>query len=235
MGSSSLRPGAVALALALGFSALAQTPPAAPAASPAKAAPALISRDVLFGNPERASPQLSPDGLKLAWLAPDKKDVLQVWVKTVGKDDDVVVTADKHRGIRTYFWAEDSNTLLYQQDSDGDENFHIYAVDLTAKSVRDLTPYQGIRAGLEATSYKIPGRILVSMNLRNRQLFDIYRVDLKTGALELDTTNPGYVEGWAAPDDLFVKGAQASLADGSTEVRVRDSSKSPWRVLVKAP
>jgi len=43
MGSSSLRPGAVALALALGFSALAQTPPAAPAASPAKAAPALIT------------------------------------------------------------------------------------------------------------------------------------------------------------------------------------------------
>jgi len=235
MGSSSLRPGAVALALALGFSALAQTPPAAPAASPAKAAPALISRDVLFGNPERASPQLSPDGLKLAWLAPDKKDVLQVWVKTVGKDDDAIVTADKRRGIWSYEWAEDSNTVLYQQDSDGDENFHVYAVDLTAKTVRDLTPYQGIRAGLKQTSHKLPGRILVTMNLRTRELFDVYHVDLRTGAIELDTTNPGDVTSWAATDDLFVKGAQASLPDGSTEVRVRDSAKGPWRVLVKAP
>lgn len=235
MDSTLFRRGAVVLALAVGTAALAQTPTAATAAAPTKPAPALIPRDVLFGNPEKASPRLSPDGLKLAWLAPDKKDVLQVWVKTVGKDDDVVVTADKRRGIRRYFWAEDSNTLLYQQDSDGDENFHVYAVDLTAKSVRDLTPYQGIRAELEATSRKLPGRILVTMNLRSRELFDVYRVELKTGALELDTTNPGDVAGWAETDDLFVKGAQASLPDGSTQVRVRDSAKAPWRVLVTAP
>jgi dipeptidyl aminopeptidase/acylaminoacyl peptidase len=232
MRSSSLRPSAIALALALCFSALAQTPAAVPAAKPA---PVLIPRDVLFGNPERASPRLSPDGLKLAWLAPDKKNVLQVWVKTVGKDDDAVVTADKHRGIRTYSWAEDSNNVLYQQDSDGDENFHVYAVNLTSKSVRDLTPYQGIRAGLEQVSHKVPGRILVTMNLRDLHLFDVYRVDLKTGAIELDTQNPGDVGGWTATDDLFVKGSEATLPDGSTEVRVRDSVKSPWRVLVKAP
>ena len=58
--------------------------------------PPLIARDVLFGNPERTAPQLSPDGKRLAWLAPDKKNVLQVWVKTLGKDDDHIVTADHH-------------------------------------------------------------------------------------------------------------------------------------------
>jgi len=219
MRSSSLPLCTLALALSLSLSALAQTPPAA------TTAPALIPRDVLFGNPERAFPRLSPDGLKLAWLAPDKKNILQVWVKTVGKDDEAIVTADKYRGIRSYNWAEDSNTLLYQQDSDGDENFHVYAVDLSTKNVRDLTPYQGIRAALEATSPKLPGRILVTMNLRNRKLFDVYRVDLKTGALELDTENPGDVGGWTATDDLFVKGAEATLDDGSTEVRVRDSAR----------
>ena len=83
MRSSSLRPGAIALGLALCFSALAQTPAAATAA---KTPPVLIPRDVLFGN-QRASPGLWPDGLKLAWLAPDERDVLQVWVKTVGKDE----------------------------------------------------------------------------------------------------------------------------------------------------
>ncbi|MGO8968913.1 MAG: S9 family peptidase [Myxococcaceae bacterium] len=236
MRASSLGRSALLLMLSSSLWALAQTPPAAPApAAKASAPPALIPRDTLFGNPERAKPDLSPDGKRLAWLAPDKKDVLQVWVKTVGKDDDAVVTADKKRGIRQYFWAEDSNTVLYLQDSDGDENYHVYAVDLTAKSVRDLTPFQGIRASLVATSYKLPGRILVNMNLRNRQLFDVYRVELKTGALELDTTNPGDVADWAATDDLFVKGAQASLPDGSTELRVRDSAKSPWHVLLAAP
>ena len=73
--------------------------------------PPIIPRDALFGNPERSQPRLSPDGQRLAWIAPDKKNVLQVWVKTVGKDDDKMVTADKKRGIRRYFWAEDNKTL----------------------------------------------------------------------------------------------------------------------------
>src|SRR5437667_4828935 len=81
--------------------------------------PPLIARDVLFGNPERTSPQLSPDGKRLAWLAPDKKNVLQVWMKTIGNDDDKIVTADKKRGIRQYTWARDNKTLLYLQDEDG--------------------------------------------------------------------------------------------------------------------
>jgi hypothetical protein len=64
--------------------------------------PPLIPRDVLFGNPERTAPRLSPDGKHLAWLAPDAKNVLQVWVKTIGADDARMVTADKKRGIRQY-------------------------------------------------------------------------------------------------------------------------------------
>jgi hypothetical protein len=99
--------------------------------------PPLISRDILFGNPERTSPALSPDGKRLAWLAPDTNNVLQVWVKTVGKDDDKIITADKKRGIRQYFWAKDNRTLLYMQDSDGDENFHAHGVDLDSGNVRD--------------------------------------------------------------------------------------------------
>ena len=67
--------------------------------------PPLIPRDILFGNPERTSPALSPDGQRLAWLAPDTNNVLQVWVKTVGKQDDKIITADKKRGIRQYLWA----------------------------------------------------------------------------------------------------------------------------------
>ena len=108
--------------------------------------PPLIPREILFGNPERTSPALSPDGKRLAWLAPDTNNVLQVWVKTVGKEDDKIVTADKKRGIRQYLWARNNRVLLYLQDSDGDENFHIYGVDLDSANVRDYSPFQGVRA-----------------------------------------------------------------------------------------
>ncbi len=195
--------------------------------------PPLISRDILFGNPERASPKLSPDGERLAWLAPDKKNVLQVWVKTVGKDDDKMITADKKRGIRQYFWAEDNKTVLYAQDADGDENWHGYGVDLDSGNVRDYTPFQGVQANLVATDPGFPDEILVAMNLRNRELFDVHRLNLKTGALVLDTQNPGDVIAWGADSKFQVRAAQAQTPDGGTEIRVRDDVKSPWKTLLK--
>src|SRR5262245_55948227 len=78
--------------------------------------PPLLSRASLFGNPERASPQTSPDGKRLAWRAPGANGVLQVWVKTLGQKDDKAVTADKKRPVPFYRWGMDSRTLLYVQD-----------------------------------------------------------------------------------------------------------------------
>jgi dipeptidyl aminopeptidase/acylaminoacyl peptidase len=203
------------------------------AALPSLAAlPPLIPREVLFGNPERTQPRISPDGQRLSWLAPDKKNVLQVWVKTIGKDDEKIVTADKRRGIRNYSWARDNKTLLYLQDNDGDENFHIYGVDLAGGNVRDYTPIQGIRASIVDLDPSLPDTVLVSTNARNRTLFDVWRLTLSTGALTLDTENPGDVQGWVADRSLNVVAAQASTADGGTEIRVRDGAASPWRALL---
>jgi dipeptidyl aminopeptidase/acylaminoacyl peptidase len=220
----------VALALLWATGTQAQAPAtAAPAAAP------LISRDVLFGNPERTSPRISPDAKRLAWLAPDDKNVLQVWVQTFGKEDTKKVTADKKRGIRQYRWAPDDRTLLYLQDSEGDENWHLYGVDLDTGNVRDLTPFQGVRADLVHVSPKVKDRILVQMNLRDRKVFDVYELNLGTGALTLVTENPGDILGWEATDDLEVKGAVANLPDGSTELRIREGGKGPWTSFAKAP
>jgi len=195
--------------------------------------PPLISRDLLFGNPERTSPNLSPDGKRLAWLAPDTNNVLQVWVKTVGKDDDKVVTADKKRGIRQYVWAKDNRTLLYLQDSDGDENFHIFGVDLPLGNVRDYTPFQGARADVTDLNPDFPDELLLTLNLRDRSLFDVYRLNLKNGALELDTQNPGDVISWGTDPKFRVRFAQIATADGGTEIRVRPDDKSPWKTFLK--
>src|SRR6516164_8388873 len=85
--------------------------------------PPLIPRKTIFGNPVKTGPQISPDGKYLSWIAPDDKDVLQVWVQTIGKDDAKKVTADKKRGIRIHEWSYAPDTLLYLQDHDGDENY----------------------------------------------------------------------------------------------------------------
>ncbi len=205
-----------------------------PASSGFAQAPPLIPRDTLLGNPERANPHIAPDGKRLAWLAPDEHGILQVWVQTIGRREARVVTADKSRGIQTYGWAFDSKTIFYAQDAAGDENFHLFAVDLDSHNVRDLTPWQGVRAEFVAASPKFPERILVALNLRDRKLMDVYRVDLRTGAVELDTKNPGDVAGWLADDDMVVRAATVTTPDGGTELRIRDSAAGAWRTLMKA-
>lgn len=158
--------------------------------------PPLIAREILLGNPERMAPNISPDGKQLAWSAPDPKGVLQIWVQTIGKQDARIVTVDRRRGISNYDWAWNSKTILYSQDSDGDENSHIFAVDLASGNIRDLTPWQGVRAEIVAANPRFPDEILVAMNLRNRKLMDVYRVNLNSGAVRLDSTNPGGVNSW---------------------------------------
>ncbi|MGH9419438.1 MAG: S9 family peptidase [Thermoanaerobaculia bacterium] len=196
--------------------------------------PPLIPRVTLFGNPERTSPKLSPDAQRLAWIAPDPKNVLQVWVKTLGKDDGRMVTADKKRGIRQYFWSEDGKMLLYSQDNDGDENFHVYGVDLESGSVRDFTPFQNSRASVLASEPDIPDTMLVEVNARDKRVFDVYRLTLSTGALVLDTKNPGDVSGFAADRNLHVRAAQIATPAGGTEIRVLQPDGT-WKSWLTAP
>lgn len=193
--------------------------------------PPPIPRAVLFGNPERSAPQLSPDGKKMAYLAPDK-GVLNVWVKTLGQSDDKVVTSDKKRGIRSYFWQQDGEHVLYVQDQDGDENWHFYQTGLKTGMTRDLTPFKGITAQIVAVDEKFPDTLLVGLNNRDPRLHDVYRLNLKNGALDLDTQNPGDVLGWEADHTLTIRGAQVMKPDGSTEIRVRDDAKAPWRTFL---
>src|SRR5260370_22848298 len=166
--------------------------------------PALIPREVLLGNPERTSPSISPDGKRLGWLAPDSRNVLQVWVQTLGKNDTRVVTADKSRGIQNYGWAFDSKTILYAQDVEGDENLHQFAVELATNKVRDLTPWPGVRAERIAANPKFPGHILGALNRRDLKLMDVYRIDLGSGLAQLATKNPGDVEPRLAVDRLSI-------------------------------
>jgi dipeptidyl aminopeptidase/acylaminoacyl peptidase len=193
----------------------------------------MIPREVLFGNPEKASPQISPDGKRLAYLAPNADGVLNVWVRTLGQTDDAVVTNDKKRGIRFYAWQYDSEHILYIQDKDGDENWNIYQTNLKNKRTRNLTPFDGIQAQLVAADQKFPDTLLIGLNLDDPRLHDVYRLNLKTGALELDTKNPGDVAGFTADNNLVVRAAQVFTADGGNEFRIRDDAKSPWRTFHK--
>src|SRR5580693_709841 len=203
----------------------------------------LIPRTVLFGNPERTFPRLSPDGSRLAWIAPDD-GVLNVWVAPLradpGRGDAVdwaaaqVVTDDRDRGIRMFTWAHDARHLLYIQDTGGDENWRLHDVNLETMQRRDLTPFPGVQVQLIAGNKKFPTEVLIGLNRENPQLHDVYRLDLLTGDLTLVEKNPGFA-GWEADEDLVIRGAYAPLPDGSMNLMVRDQAGTEWRELLSIP
>ncbi len=193
--------------------------------------PELIPREVLFGNPTRISPSISPDGSKMAYVAPHS-DVLNVWVRTVGEEDDRPVTRDTDRGIMQYFWAKDNRHLLYIQDRGGDENWRLYWVDLTDGDVRDLTPFEGVQVRPIKQSKHHPDEVLIAMNKDNPQLHDAYRLDLGSGELELVARNPGNIIHWVADFHLKMRGAMAATPDGGFDLLYRDSEEDDWQPIV---
>ena len=122
----------------------------------ARAETPIIPRSVLFGSPDKAGAQLSPDGKQLAYLAPID-GVLNVWVGPA--DQPIAAKAVTHlggSGVTQYFWAEDSAHLLYLKDKDGDENHHVYVLPATGGEAKDLTPFDGVRAEIMGVSPRRP-------------------------------------------------------------------------------
>ena len=196
----------------------------------------LISREVLFGNPEKLSPQLSPDGRYLAFIAPDAKNVLQVWLRVIGKKGDHVLTADPKRGIRSYFWTYEPDKLIFAQDADGDENFHLHLVDVMTRVSKDITPFPGARAQVIAVEPKVPFQILAGINKNDPRKHDVYRINLQTAEAVLETENPGNVIGWTTDADLYVRAALAATPDGGHEIWLRNKTEDPWKtILVLGP
>jgi dipeptidyl aminopeptidase/acylaminoacyl peptidase len=191
--------------------------------------PDLIPRSILFGNPTRVSPSISPDGARLAYLAP-VDGVLNVWVGTRGGDDFRPVSEDRDRGIRFFTWAHDNRHLLYLQDRGGDEDWHLYGIDLEGGGTRDLTPFDQVQAQMVAMERRIPTTLLVGLNRRTPKLHDVYRLDLTSGELVLVAENPGFA-GWVADGQLRVRGAIQPVDDGGLQVLVRDGVDDPWRTL----
>lgn len=203
--------------------------PAPPAPPPAVGRPSndLIDRKVLFGNPERAGVQISPDGKFLSWLAP-KDGVLNVFVAPAGKLAEAkAVTADATRPVRQYFWAFDGQHLLYLQDKGGDENFHLFRVKVATGEVADLTDLPKVRVQVINLSHKKPGSVLVGLNDRDPQLHDIYEIELATGKRTLVQKNEAGYAGFQADDDYRLRAAAKIEPDGTQNVFLSDG-KGQW-------
>ncbi len=197
--------------------------------------PPLIPREVFFPKPAAMQAlQLSPDGRLISYIAPDAAEISQVWVRDLDRTTTRQLTEVPSPGVRSYIWAENSRMVCYQHQ-DGAKP-RLVALELASRTERVLVAIDGATFGSLVTRPAAPDELLVSLRLPNTQEDDVYRVNVLTGALVLDTKNPGGVPGnqFYADNELRVRAARRTTPDGGTEVLVRDGPSAPWRSWLTA-
>lgn len=182
-----------------------------------------------FKNPEKLGYELSPDGKYLSFMAP-WKNRLNVFVKKLGQEKEIRVTSATERDIADYFW-KGNNRILFLQDSKGDENFRLYAVDKDGKNRKDLTPFEKVRVSIIDDLEDNDNEMLIGMNKRNPQIFDVYRINVHNGKMSLVEENPGNITGWLTDHDGKLRVAMAT--DGvNISILYRNKEKDKFKKII---
>jgi dipeptidyl aminopeptidase/acylaminoacyl peptidase len=196
--------------------------------------PPLINRDLIFGDPDIAGAQISPDGHYLAFLKP-WHETRNIYVKAVDEPFSAarLMTTEAKRPVAGYLWTRDSRYIVYVKDNAGDENYNVYAVDPAAQPAagadappsRDLTGLKGVRVELYAAPRSEPDALYIGINDRDKAWHDLYKVKISTGEKTLLRKNTDRITGWYFDNNDELRLATRNAENGDTEILRVDAGK----------
>jgi len=197
--------------------------------SEAAVPPKIPLRD-FFKNPVSRGYDLSPDGKMLSFLQPWESR-MNIFVRPTAGGEPRRLTSEKDRDIRNYVW-KGNGFVVYPMDEKGDENFHLKRVDLKSGEVKDLTPFPKVRSDIIDDLEDVSETdILVTLNQRNPEIFDAYRVNVKTGEMKMVAQNPGKVDHWITDHAGVIRAA--TQTDGvNTSLLTRADEKSEFKTVL---
>ncbi|WP_445478344.1 prolyl oligopeptidase family serine peptidase [Lysinibacillus irui] len=189
-----------------------------------------ISVEDFVKNPGNFGYELSPDGNYITF-ASAWESRSNVFVKKMNDDSEPIrVSSSKDRDIAGFFWKDD--TLLYLKDKGGDENFHIYSTTFNGSEEKDLTPYPNVTVGILSDLQGVKDEILIMMNKEDATVFDVYKLNVKTGETTHVAKNPGNITSWLADRNGNVRVAVASDGVAGT-ILYRDSEKDEFKPFIE--
>ncbi len=190
----------------------------------------LLPLEDFFRNAERAAYQLSPDGNYISYLAP-YENRMNVFVQRIGADETVQLTHETLRSVAGYMWA-DNNRILYVKDTGGDENYQLYGVCIDGSDERAYTDFPGVRTAIIDDLEEVADEIMIGLNKRNPEVFDPYRLNLRTGELTLLAENPGNYQGWMTDHEGRLRSAIAIVDGVNTQIMYRDTEDEDFRAVL---
>lgn len=180
--------------------------------------------------PQETLFKISPNGEYISCLKPYKKR-LNVFIKNLKGEEDVRITSCEDRNITDYIFAND-NRIVYMKDNGGDENYRLYAVDIDGSNFMELAGFEGVRAQIINKLKYDNNHILISMNKRNKQIFDVYKLNVYTGEMEVIAENPGRIDSWLVDNNGEVR-IGVEIDGLSTKILYRKTDKDEFKVILE--
>ena len=191
----------------------------------------MIALEDFFRNSEQTAFQISPDGKHIAFLSP-YKDRMNIFVRpTQGDEAPVQLTYETARSVAGYMWVG-NDRIIFMKDVGGDENYQLFAVGIDGSGLRGYTDFPGVRTRLIDDLEDIPDEVLIAMNRRNPEIFEPYRLNLRTGELKQIAENPGNIQGWMTDREGRLRVATAIVDGVNTQILYRDSEDEAFRPVL---
>jgi dipeptidyl aminopeptidase/acylaminoacyl peptidase len=190
----------------------------------------LIPLEDFFKNPEKARFQISPDGKYFSFLAPYHSR-MNIFVQEIGKDSALQLTSETDRDIMEYFWKNPVR-ILYLKDTGGDENFRLYGVNVDKSDLKCFTDFPKVRTEIINTLEDFPDEVIIGMNKRNPEVFDAYRLNVKTGVLKMIAENPGNIQDWYVDHAGKLRAASAIVDGVNTQFLYRDNENESFKSVL---
>lgn len=193
-----------------------------------KEAPIIPMKD-FFRNPEKSSFTISPNGDYFAFMMP-WENRMNVHVQKIGSDKITRITSATERDLAGYFWGN-NNRIVYVQDTGGDENFRLFAVDIDGSNQKDLTPFEKVMVQVVDDLKDNDEEMLIAMNKRDARIFDVYRININTGDISMIAENPGNITGWVTDHDGKLR--IATTTDGvNTSILYRKTEADAFQHVI---
>lgn len=190
----------------------------------------MLSLEDYFRNPQQSAYLLSPDGQRISFMAP-YEERMNIFVQDVGSQRVTRLTHETERSVADYMW-KGNDLIIFCKDSGGDENYRLYGIGVDGGDPVCYTPFDGVRSGIIDDLEDNPDEILICLNRRNPEVFDPYRLNIRTGELTLLAENPGNYQGWTTDHEGQLRVVYAIVDGVNTQILYRETEDEDFRPII---
>ena len=183
----------------------------------------IIPVNDFFKSQERMSYRISPDGKSLSYLMLNGKDQ-NLYLEDVQTGSSTQLTRLEGKKINFYFWVN-SNELIYYKDIDPVlRRSDLFIINKDGSNERQLTNNEKSKIRILEDQLIDDKFLLVSSNKRDSTVFDVYRLNVRNGNMQMAARNPGNITNWIT--DIDGKLRLATSSDGVNETLLYRSTEN---------